>query len=193
MNPEDFALFLKFKQFVSQSPATKSNSTSAATKNATSTLRTANEQSAEACSSSTTSNTRAKKSNRASSGTSKSSSTFTQFTDNEIEPTHALVLWEVDNRYSVVPINSHIKKHNAGERIEEQKSYKVTWKSSTLDATVISLGTQASCNTVFEMMKKNETQSRPKPKTKPSIESSDNSLRNEEINIYKVMYLFRFG
>jgi hypothetical protein len=202
---DEFALFMKFKEMMGQSSNTSLTAPTASTPVAT----TSNENPPKSSKSSLKITKLAKVNAATAVVSQKTDSPIANKTRNkkktskcasnvqikhlENEPTHALVLWEIDQKHTVVPIN-YIKKHCNGALIEENKKYKVTWKPSVdpLDATVLSLGTSSSCNKVFELMK---VASAPisnthKPGPSKTIDHVEIRLENEEINLYKVNILF---
>ncbi len=69
--------------------------------------------------------------------------------DLEAEPTHALVLWQEDNKMTIVPVGHVINKTK--RPLCEESDYLTKWSNKQLLAKIISLGSHADCKRIQDI------------------------------------------
>lgn len=191
----ELALFLKFKQLLNQNNTATNNILSSPiapifTQTQPSVTSSSETKSASAIKK-TTASKRLSNVDEKSCAKKISKISSTQSKANETDSTHALVQWQSDLTYTVLPISS-IKKHNPSVHIEEEEVYKAPFNSQILDARVVAIGTSQNCKKVQSMLNPPLPKSKPTPATQSKLkepaENVEVRLLKEQIEAYKVKF-----
>jgi hypothetical protein len=100
--------------------------------------------------------------------------------DLDADPTHALVLWEQDNKMTIVPVSHVMNKTN--KPLSEESDYLTKWNTKHLLAKIITLGSHVDCKRILDIKQANFEPVKKSVKQTVVEQTIDETLINSDEN-----------